>query len=212
METKDFLDQIEAMVQRAFDKLEAEYPKLDFRLYTLLIHIDFVDLEPPKEEGKKKRKAIHQRSRAICCVSFDDVENSYRCAEILAASMNPKDESRFGMERTYNPEDSLLKNVECMEFDDLDTQDVVDALKTYERCSKMVIATTVRAKTFEVCYHAEMVILFKQRWLRAIYYYFFAIYDGEASNKTSNFDSTFDKWWRIACTLIVLFVAYKVLF
>jgi hypothetical protein len=205
METKDFLEQLEAMTQRAFDKLKAERP--DFNLYTVLIHINFADLAFPNVRSKKKRKknkAVCQRSKAICSIGFDDQENALRCVEIRAESLHPKDEARYAM-RTYNPEELLLKNVEEMVCEDVDVMDVTAALGMYEHYHALVIGATVRAQKFNICNEAEMSIHFKQQWL-GYFSYSFASYKKEAKEEIR-----FDTWCRIAYILIALFAAYKIL-
>ncbi|MDR2100734.1 MAG: hypothetical protein LBP40_07925 [Campylobacteraceae bacterium] len=193
MKTKTFLKNIEDMTERAFDKLYAEHP--DFNLYTVFIHVDFTDLKSFEKEPIT--------SRAVCSIGFDDLANSLKCAKIWAESLHPKDESDRNATRTYNPKEFLLKDVEHIECEGVNVRDAAAAIKTYSRCSALIVTANVRAQKFNICDKAAVVIEFEQWWLgRGIYD--MVILDKEKSN--------FDIWWKIICASIVLFTAYKLLF
>lgn len=145
LETKAFLKNIEAMVERAFDTLRVRCPH--FELYTVLIHIDF----------KTPKKA---KSKAVCSIGFDDLQNSLKHAKIWADSLHTKDEADRSKTRTYNPRNVLLSEVETIECDDLEIKDAVSTLK--KRPLALDIAVHVRAQELNIHKNAELIVEFEQ--------------------------------------------------
>ncbi|MDR1008335.1 MAG: hypothetical protein LBL65_07265 [Campylobacteraceae bacterium] len=145
MKTKAFLENIEAMVERAFDTLCVHCP--DFELYTVLIHVDF---KTPKEA----------KSKAVCSIGFDDLQNSLKHTKVWADFLHPKDEANKSETRTYNPRNVLLSEVETIECDDVKIKDAVFALK--KRPLALDIAVNARAQELNIHKNAEFIIEFEQ--------------------------------------------------
>jgi hypothetical protein len=190
LSVKNFLKNIEAMVNRAFDRLCVEYPNLE--VYTVLIYIDFEDATCSEITY----------SKATCSVGFDDLQNSLKCAEIWAASLHPKDEADRSDTRTYQPKNVLLSEFESVECDSVNIKDVISVLKNY-KASTIDIAVNTRVQELHVCKDAKLVIEFKQWWLgRSI----------RNMIDMSEAENDFTIWKRLFFVLIILFLIYKLFF
>jgi hypothetical protein len=185
------------MTKRAFRKLRAEYP--DFHLYTALIYIDFIDAIPAYFNGEKEENI---KSKAVCTIGFDSLENSLKCADEWIASLDPRNErADRNATRTYRTQDLLVKDVWCIECDDVNIKDAHKAIMTYKKCSKVYISANIEAQGLNISEGAAVVFL-SETWLS--YYGMYGIVDfGAKRGKKGGF-----RFGNICFLLLILLLIY----
>lgn len=188
MNTKAFLKSLEAMVKRAFDTLHARCP--DFELYTVLIHIDF---KTPRET----------KSKAVCTIGFDDLQNSLKCTKIWEASLHPRYEYDGKATRTYDPQTVRVNKVETIECDDVNVKDAVSALKNYKRSSLIDVTVNAEAQKFNTRKDALLIFEFEQFWFGRSGRDIFDLPDAD--------ESIFEALWKLLCIAAIIYSAYKLL-
>jgi hypothetical protein len=185
------------MTKRAFEKLRAKHP--DFNLYTALIYIDFIDAIPAYLNGEKEENI---KSRAVCTIGFDSLENSLKRADEWIASLDPRNErADRNATRTYRTQDLLVKDIERIECDEIKIKDAHEAIMTYKKCSKVCITANIEAQGLNISEGAAVVFL-SETWLS--YYGMYGIVDLGIKRGEKGWLS----FWNVSFLLLILLLIY----